>query len=50
MEIQVRVKGSDKPQPRKEANSIPSPFGEGQTDTSINRHNRGEVSYDASVG
>jgi len=25
-------------------------FAKGQTDTPINRHNRGEVSYDASVG
>ena len=30
-------------QPRTEADSMPSPFGEGQTDTPINRHNRGEV-------
>ena len=30
-------------QPRTEADSLPSPFGEGQTDTPINRHNRGEV-------
>ena len=29
---------------------MPSPLGEGQTDTLINRHNRGEVHYDASVG
>ena len=29
---------------------MPSLFGEGQTDTAINRHNRGEVPYDASVG
>ena len=30
-------------QPRTEADSMPSPFGEGQTDSPINRHNRGEV-------
>jgi hypothetical protein len=30
-------------QRRKETDSMPSPFGEGQTDMPINRHNRGEV-------
>jgi len=30
-------------QPRTETDSMPSPKGEGQTDTPINRHNRGEV-------
>jgi len=34
---------------RIEANHMPSPLGEGQTDTPINRHNRGEVCCDASV-
>jgi len=34
---------STTPSYRKEANTMPSPFGEGQTDTPINRHNRGEV-------
>jgi len=31
------------PSGRKEVNSMPSPFGEGQTDTPINRHYLGEV-------
>ena len=30
-------------QPRKETDSMPSPFGEGQTDMPINRPNQGEV-------
>ena len=34
---------STTPSYRKEANTMPSPFGEGQTDTPINRHNQGEV-------
>jgi len=37
-------------QPRTEADFMPSPLGEGQTDKPINRHNRGEVYYDAGVG
>jgi hypothetical protein len=28
---------------RKEVNTMPSPLGEGQIDTPINRHHRGEV-------
>ncbi|MDP1715121.1 MAG: hypothetical protein Q8L41_10295 [Anaerolineales bacterium] len=50
MEIQVRIKESDQHQRRKEADSMPSPLREGQTDTPINHNNEGEVCYDASVG
>ena len=32
-------------QRRKEADPMPSPLGEGQTDTPINRHNQGEVPF-----
>jgi hypothetical protein len=38
------------PSARKEINSMPSPFGEGQTDTPINHHNLGEVLFPPPFG
>ena len=44
LESQQNYQTEQKPTP------CPLPAGEGQTDTPINRHNRGGVSYDPSVG
>jgi len=49
-ESSIGLKNHHPHQHRTEADSMPSPFGEGQTDTPINRRNRGEVPYDPSVG
>jgi len=50
LETSINLESQQLRQPRKETDLMPSPFGEGQTDTPINRRNRGEVCYDASVG